>query len=80
MDEIDYSTVKLTRKIAFKMQCIPIKEDACDYLEAIVSVKTGEIRYRCSWCEGGGMRTCNYKEKLEKCMFDKYGNEKEIKS
>lgn len=73
-DNYDITVVKMKHKIAGELVCIPKDKDCCEYLEAIVKVKTGKIRYRCEWCETGGMRTCNYREKLETCRFDKYGN------
>lgn len=79
-DVIDFSSIRMKTKIKTRSRVIELDENACDYLEAIVCIRTGEIRYRCEWCETGAIRTCNYRSKLEECMFDKYGNEKETKT
>jgi len=51
-------------------------ENPCPYLELVTRPASGEVRYRCEWCEEGMMRKCNVWESRDQywCPLDEFGN------
>ncbi len=63
------------------MWLVEFKKDpnACPDLEAILTINSGESRYRCEWCEDQVLRKCHSiknRDRRQRCPLDEYGHPK----